>query len=86
MDITSGVVSLPNKSSFHRYEAGRGRRWSAALLLLGAASVSPQLLVFQGILGQVLFPLNFNQLVQLHGGLGIFHRGMSTFPNLYVPV
>ena len=39
-------------------------------------------LVFRGILGQVLFPFNFNQLVQLHGGLSIFHWGMSTFPSL----
>lgn len=42
----------------------------------------PLPLVLWGILGQVLFPLDFNQLVQLHGGLSIFHGGMSTFPNL----
>lgn len=34
----------------------------------------------------MLFPLHFNQLVQLHGGLSIFHRGMSAFPDLDVPV
>lgn len=44
--------------------------------------VPPLLLVFWGVLGQVLFPLDFNQLVQLHGGLGVFYRGMSTLPDL----
>lgn len=30
----------------------------------------------------MLLPVHFNQLVQLHGVLGVLHRGMSTFPNL----
>ncbi|ELW70933.1 hypothetical protein TREES_T100020263 [Tupaia chinensis] len=44
------------------------------------------LLVLWGILGQALFPFDFNQLKQLHGGLGIYHRGMSTFTSLHVQV
>lgn len=46
----------------------------------------PPLLVFWGILGQLLLPLDFHQLVKLHGGLNIFHRGMSAVPDLCVPV
>lgn len=56
----------------------------AALHLSSPAPPRP--LVLWGILGQVLFPLDFNQLVQLHGGLSVFHGGMPAFPNLDVPV
>lgn len=47
-----------------------------------SSPVPPRPLVLWGILGQVLFPLDFNQLVQLHGGLSVFHGGMPAFPNL----
>ena len=49
------------------------------------ACVSLGLLIFWRILGQVLFPFNFNQLVQVHCGLVIFYQGMSTISNLDVP-
>lgn len=32
--------------------------------------------------GQVPLPLGFNHLVQLHGGPGIFHRGVAVLPHL----
>lgn len=41
-----------------------------------------QLLVFWGILGQALLPVHLDQLVQLHGGLGVLHRRVSALPNL----
>lgn len=85
MDIRSGEESVspasPASTGVKRAEAGMDLLpWFSWV-----RPVSPQLLVFRDILGQVLFPLNFNQLVQLHGGLGVFHRGMA-LPDLYVPV
>lgn len=66
MGIESLVKPLPNNASLYSCAAGGVVQWSTA-------RVSPGQLIFWRILGQVLFPFNFNQLVQLHGGLGIFH-------------
>lgn len=51
-------------------------------LCLPTSPAPPLPLVFWGTLGQVLLPLGFHQLVQLHGGLGVLYGGVSASPHL----
>lgn len=64
----------PRPSLWAPPEAGPG--W-------GCHSEPPGVSLLLQVLPQVLLPLLLHHLVELHGGSGILHRGMATFPYLW---
>lgn len=79
MDIKCGGSPCPQQGQLQRRCPWSPTRPARPL----SSPAPPRLLIFGGVLGQVLFPLDFYQLVQLHGGLGILHRRVPTSPSLH---